>query len=63
MVLMYNQLLKKLLSDTMKLFSIARFDDQDWTILERFSSYDEADEKFDYWSDKYPYAMVDILEP
>lgn len=48
----------------MKLFSIARFDDnEDWTILEKFSTYDEADERYDYWSDKYPYAMIDILEP
>lgn len=47
----------------MKLFSIARLDNETWTILERFSSYDEADEKYDYYAEKYPNAYVDILEP
>jgi hypothetical protein len=48
----------------MKLFSIARFDNnENWTILERFSSYEDADEKYDFWAEKYPTAFVDILEP
>lgn len=48
----------------MKLFSIARFDNnENWTILEKFATYDEADLKYDYWADKYPAAFVDILEP
>jgi hypothetical protein len=48
----------------MKLFSIARLDNQEnWTILERFSTYDEADDKYDYYADKFPNALIDILEP
>ncbi len=48
----------------MKLFSIARLDDnENWTILEKFSSYDDADDRYDYWVEKYPNAYVDILEP
>lgn len=63
-LLILNQLSKKSLSDTMKLFSIARLDDnENWTILEKFSSYDDADDRYDYWVEKYPNAYVDILEP
>jgi peptide methionine sulfoxide reductase MsrA len=58
-----NQLLKKSLSDTMKLFSIARLDDENWTILEKFSTYEDADEKYDDYADKFPNAYLDILEP
>jgi hypothetical protein len=58
-----NQLLKKSLSDTMKLFSIARLDDENWTILETFSTYEDADEKYDDYADKFPNAYLDILEP
>ena len=45
-------------------FSIARLDNnENWTILERFSTYDEADEKYDHYADKFPNAFIDILEP
>jgi len=47
----------------MKLFSIARLDDKNWTILETFSTYEDADEKYDDWTDKFPNAYLDILEP
>lgn len=48
----------------MKLFSIARLDNnENWTVLERFSTYDEADERYDYYAEKFPNAFVDILEP
>lgn len=48
----------------MKLFSIARLDNNEtWTILERFSSYEDADDRYDYYADKFPNAYVDILEP
>jgi hypothetical protein len=49
----------------MKNFKIAKWNEElnDWKILESFSSYDDADEKFDYYSDKFPNAYVDILEP
>jgi hypothetical protein len=47
----------------MKLFSIARLDDENWTILETFSTYEDADEKYDDWTDKFPNAYLDILEP
>ena len=47
----------------MKLFSIARLDDKNWTILETFSTYEDADEKYDDYADKFPNAYLDILEP
>lgn len=49
----------------MKNFKIAKWNEErnDWKVLESFGSYDEADEKFDYYSDKFPNAYVDILEP
>lgn len=48
----------------MKLFSIARFDNNEyWTILERFATYEEADDRYDYWAEKYENAYIDILEP
>jgi hypothetical protein len=50
--------------ETMKLFSIARLDNnENWTILEKFSTYDEADDRYDYYTDKFPNAFIDILEP
>jgi peptide methionine sulfoxide reductase MsrA len=48
----------------MKLFSIARLDNNEtWTILERFATYEEADDSYDDYVDKYPNAYIDILEP
>jgi peptide methionine sulfoxide reductase MsrA len=48
----------------MKLFSIARLDNNEtWTILERFASYEEADDAYDDYAEKYPNAYIDILEP
>jgi len=46
-------------------FRIARWceETETWIILARFSSYDEADQAFDSWSDKFPNAWVDILDP
>lgn len=32
-----------------------------WKILASFSSYHRADERHDYWSNKYPNAWVEIL--
>lgn len=48
----------------MKLFSIARFDNNEtWTILERFATYEEADDAYDEYADKFPFSMIDILYP
>lgn len=48
----------------MKPFSIARLDNnENWTILERFSTYDEADGAYDDYAEKFPNAFIDILEP
>ncbi len=46
-------------------FFIARWNDETetWKILEQFNTYDEADDRLDYWVDKYPSAWVDILDP
>ena len=32
-----------------------------WESLERFASYDDADDRIDYWCDRYPFAFVDII--
>ena len=44
-------------------FHVARIDDDgdSVTILESFSSYKDADALYDYWSERYPYAYVDIF--
>lgn len=48
----------------MKLFSIARMNDNgEWEVLKRFSSYEEADDVYDDYVEKYPNSYVDILEP
>jgi hypothetical protein len=45
-------------------FKIARLDDDNnWRVLECFNTYDEADDKLDFYSDKFPHAYIDILEP
>lgn len=46
-------------------FFIARWNDETetWKILEQFNTYDEADDRLDYWAEKYPHAWVDILDP
>ena len=45
-------------------FKIARLSDNgNWQVLETCSSYDEADDKLDFYSDKFPHAYIDILEP
>ena len=45
-------------------FKIAKLNDKNqWDILEIFNTYDEADDKLDFYSDKFPNAYVDIIEP
>ena len=45
-------------------FKITRLSDNgNWQVLETCSSYDEADDKLDFYSDKFPHAYIDILEP
>lgn len=34
-----------------------------WKTLESFDSYDDADDRYDYWADKYPSSLVEILDP
>lgn len=44
-------------------FKVCRFNDnQGWTILDSFMTYDEADNVYDYWDEKYPNAFIDIVE-
>jgi hypothetical protein len=44
-------------------FHVARIDDdgESVTILESFSSYEDADAVCEHWSERYPYAYVDIF--
>jgi hypothetical protein len=45
-------------------FKIAKLNDKNqWQVLEVFNTYDEADDKLDFYSDKFPFAYVDIIEP
>lgn len=45
-------------------FKIAKLNDKNqWDILEVFDSYDQADDKLGFYSDKFPNAYVDIIEP
>lgn len=36
-------------------------DNGQWQSLERFATYDDADERVDYWSGRYPNAYVDVI--
>jgi hypothetical protein len=46
-------------------FKIALWNEskEDWEILSSYNSYDEADRNYDRYSDKYPNAWVEILDP
>ena len=45
-------------------FKIAKLTDKNqWQVLEVFNTYDEADNKLDFYTDKFPFAYVDIIEP
>lgn len=38
-------------------------DTESWKILESFASYDDADDNYDKWEEKYPNGWVEILDP
>ena len=43
-------------------YCVAKMNNQgQWESLERFASYDSADDRIDYWCDRYPFAFVDII--
>ena len=46
-------------------FKIIKYDDdfESYEVLEVCHSYDEADERFDYWDEKYPFGYIEILNP
>lgn len=45
-------------------FDIVRFsDDGSIEVLEVFDNYDDADDRIDYWVNRYPYAWIDITDP
>lgn len=46
-----------------KPYKIALFQDENFRILEEFSTYDEADDRYDYWEARYPSGWVEILDP
>jgi hypothetical protein len=46
-----------------KLFKIAKFENENFKILETFGTYDDADDRYDYWAERYPNAWVEILDP
>ena len=49
------------------IYHVSRIDDNgEWKMLEGFvgeptNAYERADQRLDYWQDKYPHAIVDIL--
>ena len=43
-------------------YSIVKFNENKLEILETFNSYDAADEKYDDWADKLPYAWIEIMK-
>jgi hypothetical protein len=43
-----------------KPFVVANYLEDDIKILGSYSTYAEADEAFDYFSERYPYACIDI---
>ena len=47
----------------MKPFQIVKFENENYTVLESFATYDDADDRYDYYTEKYPYAWVEILDP
>lgn len=36
-------------------------DCEDREIIQTFASYDEADARFDYWSERLPHAFLEIV--
>ena len=46
-------------------FKIIKYDDEfeSYEVLEVCHSYDEANDRFDYWDEKYPCAYIEILNP
>lgn len=46
-------------------FRIVKYNDDftNFQVLEVCHSYKEADERFDYWDEKYPNAYIEILTP
>lgn len=46
-------------------FRIVKYNDDftNFQVLEVCHSYKEADERFDYWDEKYPSAYIEILNP
>jgi hypothetical protein len=45
-------------------FKIAKLNDKNqWQVLEVFDTYEEADDALDSYTDKFPLAYVDIIEP
>lgn len=43
-----------------KPYVIAMFMEDDVKILGNYNTYEEADSKYDYFCEKYPYACIDI---
>lgn len=46
-------------------FRIVKYNDDftNFQVLEVCHSYKEADERFDYWDEKYPFGYIEILNP
>lgn len=44
------------------MYTVARMDDEGkWVALESFETYSEAEMNLDWYGDKYPYALIDIV--
>jgi len=45
-------------------FTVSKLNDNNqWQVLGVFDTYEEADDALDFYTDKFPFAYVDIIEP
>jgi hypothetical protein len=47
-----------------EVFFIAKLDEEgNWKPLKQFDTYEDADDAFDEYCDRYPFAHIDIISP
>ncbi len=52
------------MQNLLDVYFIAKLDDNGkWKILKQFDTYEDADDEFDNYCDRYPAAYLDIISP